>query len=92
MQGSPCADLVDPVAPRHRGRRAGRVRDESSDDGGPLLAVSIFAVYLVGVAHFVLLPLRLDPGAAAQYGPIDLGRLIELRPFFLSGAEVMPTS
>lgn len=59
---------------------------------GRWLAVAVFAVYLVGVAHFVLLPLRLDSMAAEQVGPIDLGRLIELRPFFLSGAEVMPTS
>ena len=59
---------------------------------GRWLAVAVFSVYLVGVAHFVLLPLRLDSMAAEQVGPIDLGRLIELRPFFLSGTEVMPTS
>jgi glycopeptide antibiotics resistance protein len=59
---------------------------------GHWLAVSIFAVYLVGVAHFVLLPLVFDPRAPAEFGPIDLGRLIELRPFFLPGGDVMPTS
>jgi glycopeptide antibiotics resistance protein len=59
---------------------------------GHWLAVSIFAIYLVGVAHFVLLPLTYDPAAAREFGPIDVGRLIELRPFFLSGASVMPAS
>jgi glycopeptide antibiotics resistance protein len=59
---------------------------------GRWLAVAVFSVYLVGVAHFVLLPLRFDPTAAEQAGPIDLGRLVELRPFFLSGTEAMPTS
>lgn len=59
---------------------------------GRWLAVSIFAIYLVGVAHFALLPLAYDPRAAQEFGPIDLGRLIELRPFFLSGADVMPAS
>jgi glycopeptide antibiotics resistance protein len=59
---------------------------------GRWLAVSIFAVYLVGVAHFVLLPLVFDPRAAAEFGPIDLGRLIALRPFLPSGADVMPPS
>lgn len=59
---------------------------------GHWLAVSIFAIYLVGVAHFVLLPLVFDPGAPGEFGQIDLGRLIELRPFFLSGADVMPAA
>lgn len=59
---------------------------------GRWLAVSIFAIYLVGVAHFVLLPLVFDPGASGEFGQIDLGRLIELRPFFLSGADVMPAA
>ena len=59
---------------------------------GHWLAVSTFAIYLAGVAHFVLLPLVFDSGARRQFGPIDLGRLIELRPFFLSGADVMPAA
>lgn len=58
---------------------------------GRWLAVSFFAIYLVGVAHFALLPLTYDPNAAREFGPIDLGRLIELRPFFLSSADAMPT-
>lgn len=58
---------------------------------GRWLAVSLFAIYLVGVAHFALLPLTYDPRAAQELGPIDLGRLIELRLFFLSGADAMPT-
>ncbi len=57
---------------------------------GHRLATAIFAVYLVGVAHFVILPLTFDPRAAEAAGPIDLLRLIELRPFFLSGGDVMP--
>ncbi len=57
---------------------------------GHRLASAIFAVYLVGVAHFVILPLTFDPRAAEAAGPIDLLRLIELRPFFLSGGDVMP--
>ena len=59
---------------------------------GRWLAVALFALYLVGVAHFVLLPLRLHPQSVEQGGPIDLGRLIELRPFLLSGVVAMPTS
>jgi len=54
------------------------------------LAVALFSVYLVGVAHFVLLPLTFNPRAADEFGPIDVSRLIELRPFFLAGADVMP--
>lgn len=59
---------------------------------GHWLAVAIFAIYLVGLAHFALLPLTFDPRAPDEVGPIDLGRLIELRPFFLSGVEAMPMS
>jgi glycopeptide antibiotics resistance protein len=59
---------------------------------GHWLAVSIFAIYLVGVAHFALLPLTYNPDVAREFGPMDVGRLIELRPFFLSGADVMPAS
>lgn len=58
---------------------------------GRFLAIAIFTVYLVGVANFVLLPLKFGFGPD-EYGPIELGRLIELRPFFLSGADVMPLS
>lgn len=59
---------------------------------GRWAATAIFAVYLVGVANFVVLPLTFDPGAAEAAGPLDLGRLIELRPFFVSGIEAMPLS
>lgn len=59
---------------------------------GHWLAVSTFAIYLVGVAHFVLLPLVFDSGAPREFGPIDLGRLVELRPFFISGADAMPAA
>jgi glycopeptide antibiotics resistance protein len=59
---------------------------------GHWLAVSIFAVYLVGVAHFALLPLTYNPSLAREFGPIDLGRLIQLRPFFVSGEDVMPAA
>jgi glycopeptide antibiotics resistance protein len=59
---------------------------------GHWLAISIFAIYLVGVANFVLLPLRYDPTAAQDFGPIELGRLIEIRPFFIPGVDAMPRS
>jgi glycopeptide antibiotics resistance protein len=52
---------------------------------GHLLAVCLFAVYLVGVANFALLPLEFDPELARAVGPIDLGRLINLRPWFVGG-------
>ena len=57
---------------------------------GHWLAVAVFAVYLVGVAHFTLMPLRYDPRAQAEFGTIDLGRLVELRPFFLIQGAAMP--
>ena len=59
---------------------------------GHWLATAIFAVYLVGVAHFTLLPLRFDLDLAGVGDRIDLGRLVELRPFFLPGVDAMPTS
>jgi glycopeptide antibiotics resistance protein len=59
---------------------------------GRWVASAIFAVYLVGVAHFVILPLTFDPRAAEAVRPFDLGRLIELRPFFISGNVAMPPS
>ena len=59
---------------------------------GRWLAVSIFSVYLVGVAHFTLLPLEYIPNAPQEFGPIDLGRLVEIRPFFISGEVAMPAS
>jgi glycopeptide antibiotics resistance protein len=59
---------------------------------GHWAATATFAVYLVGVANFVILPLTFDPRAAEAAGPIDLGRLVELRPFFLSGVDAMPLS
>ena len=49
---------------------------------GRWLAVALFCTYLVGVAHFALLPLTIDPLAPEKFGPIEIGRLIELRPFF----------
>lgn len=59
---------------------------------GRWLATGIFAFYLVGVAHFVILPLTFDPRAAEMAGPIDIARLVELRPFFVAGGDVMPLS
>ena len=59
---------------------------------GRWLAVAVFSVYLVGVANFVLLPLTFDPRAADKFGPIDIGRLIEFRPFFLPSVNAMPLS
>lgn len=60
-------------------------------EAGRIIALAIFATYLVGVANLALLPLVYDPQLAEQVGPIDLGRLVELRPFFLGGT-FMPTS
>lgn len=54
---------------------------------GHLAAIVIFAIYLVGVANFVILPLRFDPDLAQAAGPTDVSRLVELTPFFLPGAE-----
>jgi glycopeptide antibiotics resistance protein len=59
---------------------------------GRWLAISIYSVYLVGVAHFALLPLEYVPNAQQEFGPIDLGRLVEVRPFFISGGVAMPAS
>ena len=58
-------------------------------DLGRLAAVAIFAVYLVGAAHFVLLPLEYDPELARAVGPIDLARLIEQTPFFFPGGDAL---
>lgn len=60
--------------------------------GGHLLAVGIFAVYLVGVANFVILPLQHDPQLAAQVfpsEPIPLERMVNLVPFFMPGGDPM---
>jgi len=59
-------------------------------DAGRLLAISVFTVYLVGVASFTLLPLAFDPELARQVGPIDIARLINLRPWFLGGYFMPP--
>ncbi|MEA2622126.1 MAG: hypothetical protein QOH61_1036 [Chloroflexota bacterium] len=56
---------------------------------GHFVAVAIFAVYLVGVANYVILPLRYDPVLADAVGPIDVTRLIGLKPFFLPGGDTM---
>lgn len=39
-------------------------------NSGRWLATATFSVYLVGLAHFVILPLTFDPHAAAVRGPI----------------------
>lgn len=59
---------------------------------GRWFAVALFCTYLVGAAHFALLPLTFDPLAPEKFGPIEVGRLIELRPFFMSRTDVMPLS
>lgn len=56
---------------------------------GRLLAGVLFTVYVVGVANFVILPLRYDPELARAVGPISLDRLIELKPFFFPGGQPM---
>lgn len=56
---------------------------------GHFLAVAIFAIYLVGVANFVILPLRYDPVLAQAMGPVDVGRAIGLKLFFLPGGDTM---
>jgi glycopeptide antibiotics resistance protein len=59
-------------------------------DAGRWASLALFATYLVGVAHFALLPLRIDPDLAREVGPLDLTRLVELRPFFVMGGFGMP--
>lgn len=56
---------------------------------GHFAAVVIFTVYLVGVANFVILPVRHDPELAQAVGPVLIERLIELTPFFLSGGDAL---
>ena len=56
--------------------------------GGHLVAVAIFAIYLVGAAHFLILPLQHDPDLVAVVfprEPIPLERMVNLTPFFLGG-------
>jgi glycopeptide antibiotics resistance protein len=55
---------------------------------GHLVAVAIFSIYLVGAAHFLILPLQHNPEFAAQVfpsEPIPLERMVNLTPFFLGG-------
>jgi glycopeptide antibiotics resistance protein len=56
---------------------------------GRFAALIIFTVYLVGVANFVLLPLRSEPALSEAMGPIELDRLLNVKPFFLPGADAM---
>jgi len=56
--------------------------------GGHLVAVAIFSIYLVGAAHFLILPLQHDPDLVAVVfprEPIPLERMVNLTPFFLGG-------
>lgn len=60
--------------------------------GGHLLAVGIFAVYLVGTASFVILPLQHNPQLAAEVfpsEPIPLERMVNLVPSFMPGGDPM---
>lgn len=54
---------------------------------GHFVAGAVFAVYLVGVANYVLLPLRSDPELTKALGPIGLGLLVGTTPFFFPGAD-----
>ncbi|MEI7742132.1 MAG: VanZ family protein [Chloroflexota bacterium] len=56
-------------------------------DLGMTAARAIFAVYLAGVAHYALLPIRFDPALARDAGPwlVQVG----LHPFFLPGGDAM---
>jgi glycopeptide antibiotics resistance protein len=58
-------------------------------DVGRFIALVVFAVYLVGVANYALLPLEYDPQLAQAMGPTDVFRLLGLKPFFLPGADPM---
>lgn len=56
--------------------------------GGHLVAVAIFSIYLVGAAHFLILPLQHNPDLVAEVfprEPIPLERMVNLTPFFLGG-------
>lgn len=58
-------------------------------DVGHFAAIVIFTIYLVGVANFVILPLRGDPALAQAVGAPDIGRLLELTPFFLPSGDAL---
>lgn len=60
-------------------------------DTGRFIALLVFTVYLVGVANYVLLPLRYDPAFAQAMGPTDVFRLLGTTPFFFPGADQMST-
>jgi glycopeptide antibiotics resistance protein len=56
-------------------------------DIGKTAARAIFALYLVGVAHYALLPIHYDPVLASEAGawiPV-----IGVHPFFLPGGDTM---
>jgi glycopeptide antibiotics resistance protein len=56
-------------------------------DVGRTAARAIFAVYLVGVAHYALLPIRYDPTLASEAGAWI--PQVGLHPFFLPGGDTM---
>lgn len=56
-------------------------------DPGRTAARAIFAVYLVGVAHYALLPIRFDPTLVKEAGAWI--PQVGLHPFFLPGGDVM---
>lgn len=53
-------------------------------ESGHLLAILIFSIYLVGVAHYAVLPIRYEPDMTEPWIPV-----YGLRPFFLPGGDFM---
>lgn len=51
---------------------------------GHLLAILIFSIYLVGVAHYAILPIRYDTDMSEPWIVV-----VGLRPFFLPGGDFM---
>lgn len=50
---------------------------------GHLAAIALFTAYLVGVAHYTVLPVRFDSGD--ELAGMEVSRLVSLVPFFLPG-------